>query len=160
LNIALCHCSKMSNAEGSLNQEESFYHFQPEHRKYQALLQEHSHSDLVEWHYESLKKVLSSMREHPRAEQLYLIIDAIDESDDKDRRNILQLLFDLCSEPKDCVVKVFIASRPVKQLEHRISEFHNFIRLQDETKVDIFRFARSCLEDLNFTSLLDRQQST
>jgi hypothetical protein len=140
-----------------LIQKESFFpHFQLEHRKYQALLHERSHSDLVEWHYETLKKVLLSLQNHPRAERLYLIIDAVDESDDKDRRNILQLLLDLCSEPKNCVVKIFIASRPVKELEHRTSKFHNFIRLQDETKPDIFRFARSCLEDLNFTSFLDR----
>jgi ankyrin repeat domain-containing protein 50 len=140
-----------------LDQKESFlFHFQPEHRKYQALLQERSHSDLVEWHYESLKKVLLSLQHHPRVERLYLIIDAVDESDNKDRRNILQLLFNLCLEPKDCVVKVFVASRPVKELEHRISQFHNFIRMQDQTKPDISRFAHSCLKDLNFTSFLDR----
>jgi len=39
-------------------------------------------------------------------ERLYLIIDAVDESDDKDRRDILQLLFDLCSRRKHCVLKV------------------------------------------------------
>jgi ankyrin repeat domain-containing protein 50 len=140
-----------------LDQKESFqFHFQREHRKYQALLQERSHSDLVEWHYESLKRVLLLLRDHPRAERLYLIIDAIDESNDKDRRNILQLLLDLCSEPGNFVVKVFVASRPVKELEHRIGDFHNFIRLQDETKPDISRFARSCLRDLNFTNSLSR----
>jgi hypothetical protein len=140
-----------------LNQREHFFiHFQSEYRKYQALLQEHGDSDIAEWHYESLKTILSSMRDHPRPERLYLIIDAIDESYEKDRRAILQLFFDLCSEPKACVVKVFVASRPVKELEHRISKFHNFIRLQDETTHDIFRLARSCLEDLNLTSLLDR----
>jgi Cdc6-like AAA superfamily ATPase len=72
-----------------LNQRESFFsHFQLEHRVYQALLQGH-HLNLVEQHYELLKKVLSSLRDHPQAEQLYLIIDAVDESDDKDRRDIL-----------------------------------------------------------------------
>ncbi len=74
-----------------LDQEESFlYHFQREHRKYSALLKEAAHSDLVGWHYASLKKVLSSLKDHPRAERLYLIIDALDESDDEDRRSILQ----------------------------------------------------------------------
>ena len=130
-----------------------FFHFQPEHR---ALLQERSHFDFVERHYRSLKNVLLSLRDHPRAEQLYLIIDAMDESDNKDRREILQLLFDLCSGSKHCVIKVFVASRPVTQLEYRSSEFHNFIRLQDETKPDILRFASSCLKDLNFTSFLER----
>jgi hypothetical protein len=139
-----------------LNQKESFFfHFQIEYRRYQALLQERSYSDLVEWHYESLKKVLLSLQDHPRAERLYLTIDAVDESDDKDRRNILKLLFDLCSKPKDCIVKVFIASRPVKELEHRIIEFHNFIKLQDETISDISSFAHSFLKPLNFTGYLD-----
>jgi ankyrin repeat domain-containing protein 50 len=139
-----------------LNQKESFFfHFQLEHREYQKLLREHSHPDPVEWHYKSLKNILLSLRDHPRAERLYLIIDAVDESNDKDRRNILQLLFDLCSEPKDCVVKVFVASRPVVELEYRISDKHNFIRLQDETKPDISNFAHSFLKQ-NFTGFLDR----
>lgn len=133
-----------------------FFHFQREHRRYQAFLQNRSRSDLVEWHYESLKEVLLSLRDHPRSERLYLIIDAVDESDDKDRRNILQLLFDLCSEPKLCVVKIFVASRPIVQLDHRISEFHNFIRLQDETTHDISSFAHSFLKPLNFTGFLDQ----
>jgi NACHT domain len=136
-----------------LNQKETFFfHFQQEHRKYQALLQKLSHSDLVEWHYESLKKVLSSLQDHPKAERLLLTIDAIDESDDEDRRDILKLLFNLCSNSKCCVVKVFIASRPVAELEHNMSKFHNLIRLQEETALDIKDFALSFLgPDLNFT---------
>jgi hypothetical protein len=104
-----------------------------------------------------LKRVLLSLQDHPQAERLYLIINAVDESDEKDRRNILQLMFDLCLEPKGCVVKVFIASRPVIQIEHRIKEFHNFIRLQDETIYDISSFAHSFLNFLNpTTGFLDR----
>ncbi len=53
-------------------------------------------------------------------------------------------------------MKVFVASPPVKQLEYRIGEFHNLIRLQDETKGDVFEVAHSFLRDLNFTTLLDR----
>jgi hypothetical protein len=140
-----------------LNQDESFFfHFQRQHREYQKLREKLSYSDLAKRHYELLKEVLLSLQDHPQTKRLYLVIDAVDESEDEDKRKILQLWFDLCSETKDCVVKVFVASRPVKQLEHRIREFHNFIRLQDETKLDISRFARSCLEDLNITSFLDR----
>ena len=85
-------------------------------------------------------------------ERLYLIIDAVDESDEEDRRNILQLLFDLCSEPKDCIVKVFVASRPEPKLDYRIKDSHNFIRLQDETTHDISRFVHSFLNLLNPTA--------
>jgi len=80
----------------------------------------------------------------------------MDESNDEERRDILQLLFDLCSKPKYCVVKVFVASRPVVQVEHRIGGFHNVIRLQDETKRDISKFARSFLKSLSFHGFLDR----
>jgi ankyrin repeat domain-containing protein 50 len=114
-----------------LNQNEFFFiHFQPEHRKYLALPPNRCHSDRTEWHYESMMRILLSLQDHPRAERLYLIIDAVDESDEKDRRNTLELFFNLCSKPKYCVLKVFVASRPVKELEHRISEFHNFIRVR------------------------------
>jgi tRNA A37 threonylcarbamoyladenosine biosynthesis protein TsaE len=120
-----------------------FYHFQSEYRNYK-----------VPWPYKSLKKVLSSLRDHAPTELLYLIIDAIDESDDKDRRDILELLFNLCSKIRYCVAKVFIASRPVGVLERYSSKFHNFIRLQDETRPDISRFANSFLERLEFTGIL------
>ena len=50
--------------------------------------------------YESLKRILLSLQDHSLAERLSLIIDAVDESDDKDKRNILNLLFNLCSETK------------------------------------------------------------
>ena len=86
-------------------------------------------------------------------ERLYLIIDAVDESDDKDRRDILQLLFDLCSRRKHCVLKVFFASRPVEVLDYRFRGDHSLIIMQDQTTSDISRFAHSFL-GLNFTILL------
>jgi hypothetical protein len=142
---------------GVLNQNQFFfYHFQPEYRNCRTLPGESGLDDLVDWSYESLKRVLLSLGDHPDPERLYLIIDAVDESNDEDRRSILNLLLNLCSGPGRCVVKVFIASRPVVQLEHRINEIHNFIRLQDETKSDISNFAYSFLKPLNFTGLLDR----
>jgi ankyrin repeat domain-containing protein 50 len=140
-----------------LDQHEAFFYhcFQSEYRC-QVALQERGRGDLVEWHYKSFQKILLSLRDHSSAKRLYLIIDAVDESDDKDRRDILELLFRLCSETKYCVVKVFIASRPVAVLERRIGEFHNFIRLQDETKSDISGFASSFLKRLEFTSFLEQ----
>ncbi|KAI9771315.1 MAG: hypothetical protein M1840_002285 [Geoglossum simile] len=133
-----------------------FYHFQFEYRRYWVSLRERGHGDLTKWPYELLKRTLSSIGDHLQAERLYLIIDAVDESDDEDRRDILRLLFDLCSKQKRCIVKVFVASRPVVQLEHQIAKFHNIIRLQDETKQDISSFTQSFLRPLLFTDFLDR----
>ena len=131
-----------------------FYIFQSEYRR-QAALQERGRGDVVKWHYDSLKRVLLSLCDYSPAERLYLIIDAVDESNDKDRREILELLFSLCLKTKNCVVKVFVASRPVGTLESRIDEL-NFIRLQDQTKLDIFRFASDFLKRLKFTGFLDK----
>ncbi|KIM96576.1 hypothetical protein OIDMADRAFT_183304, partial [Oidiodendron maius Zn] len=131
-----------------------FYVFQSEYRR-QAALQEHSRGDVVKWHYNSLKRVLLSLCDYSPAERLYLIIDAVDESNDKDRREILELLFSLCLKTKHCVVKVFVASRPVGTLESRIDEL-SFIRLQDQTQLDISRFASDFLKRLKFTGFLDK----
>lgn len=69
-----------------------------------------------EWSYRSLKKVLSSFANHPAPKQLYLILDAVDESEETDRRAIIKLLCQLCSEGNACHIKVFLASRPVPEL--------------------------------------------
>jgi hypothetical protein len=104
-----------------------------------------------------LKRIFSSIQDYPLIKQLYLIIDAVDESDDQDRRDILQLLFNLCLKAKYCIVKIFVASRPVVGLEYRLrKENHNLIRLQEETTHDISNFAYSILEDLNLCTFLDR----
>ncbi|EFY94395.2 Ankyrin repeat-containing domain protein [Metarhizium robertsii ARSEF 23] len=108
----------------------------------------------VNWAYASLKRVLRSLQDYLSTQRFYLIIDAVDESEESDRRDILKLLFELCSRVEYCVIKVFIASRPVAQLEARRGQFHNFIRLQDATRLDIFNFAYSLLDGLNLTHLL------
>ncbi|KAM0248141.1 hypothetical protein ACHAQJ_009586, partial [Trichoderma viride] len=47
-----------------------------------------------------------------------------------------------------------MASRPVTQLEARRDQFHNFIKLEDETRSDIYNFAHSLLYGLDSTHLL------
>ncbi|KAF2192459.1 purine and uridine phosphorylase [Zopfia rhizophila CBS 207.26] len=133
-----------------LNQDEAFFYhrFQTEYRD------QHHRELCVNWDYASLKKVLKSLQDHSAVKRLYLIIDAADESEDHDRRDILNLLFELCSKMKCCIAKLFVASRPVGQLEVRRSQFHNFIRLQDETISDISSFACSFLGGLNLTHVL------
>jgi hypothetical protein len=132
--------------------EDFFYHrFQFEYRA------QRRHQSRVAWDYESLKTVLKSLQDYLQKRRFYLIIDAVDESEENDRRDVLKLLFELCSRTKHCTAKVFVASRPVGELDIRIMRSsHNLIRLQDETNRDISSFAHSFLEGLNFTSVLAR----
>lgn len=145
-----------------LSQHEALFYryFQSEYRA-QKEMHKRGNSDLAEWDYESLKKILSSMTDFSPVNRLYLIIDAVDESDDDDRRDILNLMFNLCSKPKDCVIKIFLASRPIGILS-KTNDCGSFgskllsIKLQDQTKPDIARFAYSFLKDLDFSSFLDQ----
>jgi hypothetical protein len=110
-----------------LHQEESFFHhFQSKYRKYRE-------PGYREWPYESLKKVFASIGDHPRAERLTLVLDAVDESDHADRFHILRLLFGLYSGNNHLVVKVFIASRPIGAPRQPISQIHKVARRDCQT---------------------------
>ena len=87
-----------------LDQDETFfyYRFQTEYRD------QRRREPCVAWHYESLRTVLKSLQNYPLERRLYLIIDAVDESDENDRRDVPQLLFELCSKTKHCTAKLFI----------------------------------------------------
>jgi len=123
-----------------LEQDEStFFHFQREFRNFRG-------SNLLQWPYDSLKRVLLSFADHPTAKPLYLIIDAMDESEEDDRRGIIQLLCKLCAKENTCKIKVFLASRPLAELRHRIEDSHHVIRMQDMNKDDICRFADDFLD--------------
>ncbi|KAL7945324.1 putative kinesin [Trichoderma barbatum] len=131
-----------------LHQDEAFFYHQCQ-TEYRAHLR-----SCVKWDYESLKRMLRSLHDYYSTQKrYYFIIDAVDESEEVDRREILNLLCGLCSEIKFCVVKIFIASRPVTQLEARRDQF-NFIRLQDETISDISNFAHSLLDGLDLASAI------
>ncbi|KAF3065389.1 Ankyrin repeat domain-containing protein 50 [Trichoderma lentiforme] len=138
--------------------EASFYHsFQSEYRR---ILKKQGIGRPVEWNYESLKKILLSISDVPPAKRVYLIIDALDESDDVNRREILDLMLNLCSESKNCAIKIFLASRPIGVLEKKhVSEFSDSkflsIELQDHTKSDIAKFADSFLKKLDFRNFLE-----
>ncbi|KAL7942864.1 ankyrin repeat-containing domain protein [Trichoderma barbatum] len=132
-----------------LHQDQAFfYHIQAEYR-----IQPRRGADIY-WEYESLKRILKSLRDYALPRPLYLIIDAVDESEHDDRRNILKILFQLCAEIKHGTVKVFITSRPVEQLDARQKNINHIIQLHEETVSDISRFARSMLDDLHISRLL------
>ena len=127
-----------------LNQNETFFfHFQS---LYRQMLQHGV------WSYDSLKKILLSFKEHPAKERLYLIVDAMDESDNEDRRGIISTLRQLSrNERCACVVKVFVASRPLTGLNCQVAEIEKIIRLQDENEPDILKFTESFLANLKLS---------
>ncbi|KAL6831272.1 putative kinesin [Trichoderma sp. SZMC 28015] len=132
-----------------LYQEKSFFYhyFQAEYRAYRF--------SGAKWDYQSLKRILGSLRDYySTSKRFYVIIDAVDESEETDRRDILKLLRDLCSNTKHCVVKIFIASRPVTQLEALRDQFLNSIKLHEETTLDISSFANSLLDGLDLPRMV------
>ena len=126
-----------------LNQnEEFFFHFQSFYRE---VVQGGRYP---EWSYTSLKELLLSLAiNHPESERLYLIVDAMDESDDGERRDVIDFLLALCATRGHCLVKVFVASRPVVGLGGHSAANHKLIRLQDVNESDISKFAESFLGD-------------
>ncbi|KAL6879187.1 hypothetical protein J3F83DRAFT_768457 [Trichoderma novae-zelandiae] len=133
-------------------QDEAFFYHQCQ---FEYRLQRRCGTDM-KWDYESLKKIFQSLQDYVTSKRFYLVIDAVDESEENDRRNVLSLVYDICSKAKYCVIKIFIASRPVAQLEARQGEYLNLIRLQDETASDISKFAHSLLDGLDLTHLLEQ----
>jgi hypothetical protein len=126
----------------ALDQDESFFfHFQKRYR------QAARPGEPFRWPYNSLKEILLSLRDHPVEVRLYLIVDAVDESNERDRREIVQLLRQLCATRESCIVnsKVFIASRPITGLNYHSAEIDGLkvITLQDVNKPDILRFTQS-----------------
>ncbi|KAI5853548.1 hypothetical protein BZA05DRAFT_336663 [Tricharina praecox] len=128
-----------------LNQNESFfYHFQREFHMYQDMKDGRSEEHRTGWPYESLKQITLSLGDHPRtAERSYFIIDAIDQSDEDDRRRIIELFGELCSK-KACIVKVFFGSRPIATLDRYINS-PEVIWMQVMNKEDIRAFVDSFL---------------
>jgi hypothetical protein len=140
-----------------LDQDETFFfHFQKYYR------QAARPGEPFQWPYNSLKKILLSFRDHPIRARLYLIVDAVDESDDSDRLEIVQLLRQLCTPTNPCSVntKAFIASRPITGLNHLstgVAEL-KVITLQEVNEPDILRFTESFLgPNLGLSADLIRQ---
>ena len=138
------HCNMLRSVlYDILNQnEEFFFHYQSYYR------QAAQRSGYPEWSYECLKGVLLSLtKNHPVSERLYLIVDAMDESEDGKRIDVIKFLCQLCATKGSCVVKAFVASRPVVGLSGRSAMNHKMIRLQEVNYADILKFTESFLAD-------------
>ena len=138
------HCNMLRSVLYDIlsQNEEFFFHYQSYYRQ---AVQRVGHP---EWSYKSLKGVLLSLtKNHPMSERLYLIVDAMDESDDGERIDVIKFLRELCAAKGPCVVKVFLASRPVAGLSGRSATNHKIIRLQEVNHSDILKFTESFLAD-------------
>ena len=137
------HCNMLRSVlYDILNQnEEFFYHFQPYYRKASQ------GGRPLECCYESLKGTLRSLAQnHPLRERLYLIVDAMDESDDGERTDVVKFLRSLCAAEGPCIMKIFVASRPIVELGSHSTKNQKMIRLQDVNHSDILRFTTSFLD--------------
>ena len=122
-----------------LDQDEAFFfHFQLHHRK----------RGENPWSFDILKKILLSVaKNHPVEERLHLVVDAMDESVDGDRYKVIELLREMCMAGP-CIVKVFVASRPILDLYRSSAKNHKVIRLEDVNSQDILNYAESFLSEL------------
>ena len=97
------------------------------------------------WAHEVLKDTLNACLMHPLKQRFLLVIDAMDESDDAGRADIVQFLRNLVSADTKCVLKIFLASRPINELQQALP---HRILLQDKTKEDIKRCTDEYLKDV------------
>jgi hypothetical protein len=108
------------------------------------------------WSYETLKSILQSCQSHPLKRRLILIVDAMDESDNVERANIVQFLWNLSvSAVKECVVKVFLASRPINEFHQDLTSGCHRISLQERNRKDIECYTNAFLQDPVFHSVQD-----
>lgn len=137
------HRKMLQSLYGILKANESFFvHFQ---RKYRQMKLKQLDDGTVEWEYGTLKEILLSCRNHHLESKLFLVVDAMDESDHEDRIGIFRLLRDMSALTNNQgVIKVFLTSRPITELP---MDFPKPILLQEKNKDDIMTYTESCLAD-------------
>jgi hypothetical protein len=135
-----------------LTADESFFiHFQEAYRGLQDLEIPHKPRD---WTHQALKNVLRCCTKHPLRRRLYLVVDAMDESDDCNRGEIVEFLWSL-SDPSSngCVVKIFLASRPINELHPDLMHRCNTILLQNRNRNDIENYTQAFLNTPRFSCM-------
>ena len=128
-----------------LDKDESFFmHFQQEYRNL---------SNPKAWEYEKLKRVLKACLKHRQKRTIFLVIDAMDESDDCDRNDTVQFLWGLSlATSKSCVVKILLASCPINEIYRVSIPVRQRIRLHEKNRGDIEKFTRHILQKPIFRS--------
>jgi len=83
---------------------------------------------------------------------LYVIIDAIDESDQVRRQEILGLFNNLCCSPTKLIWKIFITSRPIPEVATSFRDCLT-LRLENKTSSDIQRYVQFEIKRMNISGL-------
>ncbi|RFU24235.1 hypothetical protein B7463_g12105, partial [Scytalidium lignicola] len=110
---------------------ELYPHFQGAYRRLRAASEDH-----ITWSYTDLKEVfIGIMNACEKSLQIFFLIDALDESDQTELRDVLLLLKE-GSKASTCVVKILLASRPNETISRALTgTFH--VILEHENKQDI-----------------------
>ena len=135
-----------------LKRDESFFmHFQQEYRN---LKDPEAGQPPKVWEYGKLKAVLRACLQYPQKRTFFLVIDAMDESDDGDRADIVDFLREISSpeKPTRCVVKVLLASRPINETQHFSIPVIQQIRLQERNEEDIKEYTYQLVKKEVFSS--------
>jgi tetratricopeptide (TPR) repeat protein len=117
-----------------LEQEGQLYpRFQETYRRLRG-----ASKDQITWTYDDLKEVFAALAtSHEQSLQIYLIVDAIDESDKGQLSDILSLFHDRHrSSSPTSVIKTILASRPSELIEKKLTGSFNLL-LEEENKNDI-----------------------
>jgi hypothetical protein len=101
-----------------------------------------------EWSYKDLKSLFLSLRNAQTQLKIYIVVDAMDESEKVGRPEILDFLSDLRSSKPPCIFKVLIASRPHHDIQIHLKEYGHII-LQKENRPDIETVIIKGLNDLS-----------
>lgn len=90
------------------------------------------------WELDDLRKIFASLGSFKACKKIYILVDAMDESDEQGRPDILQLLMQQCSQKSECTIKALIATRPLPagEINDRLSYCH-LVVLQEKNKKDI-----------------------
>jgi len=110
------------------------------------------------WELESLKQIFDTIKSCKLPLTIYVLIDAMDESDQSRRAEIMDLLSGLCDTEEGCIVlKILVASRPVPRIGSALGK-HTSITLEDETKKDIICYSSERMTDICAELGVDKKQ--
>jgi hypothetical protein len=101
------------------------------------------------WEWNDLRKVFASLGSFKACEKIYILVDAMDESDEQGRPEILKLLMKLCSSTSGCAIKALIATRPLppEEIDERLSYCYPIV-LQERNQKDIENVIISGIQEI------------